>query len=53
MSIITFNKSTSDREDFLINKSPYQIVPLHDKFFYNEYLDTLPNPEFDNKILIR
>lgn len=52
MSIITFNKSTSDREDFLINKSPYQIVPLHDKFFYNEYLDTLPNPEFDNKILI-
>lgn len=52
MSIITFNKSTSDRQDFLINKSPYQIVPLHDKFFYNEYLDTLPNPEFDNKILI-
>lgn len=52
MSIITFNKSTSDREDFLVNKSPYQIVPLHDKFFYNEYLDTLPNPEFDNKILI-
>ena len=52
MSIITFNKSTSDREDFLVNKSPYQIVPLHDRFFYNEYLDTLPNPEFDNKILI-
>lgn len=52
MSIITFNKSTSDRQDFLINKSPYQIVPLHDRFFYNEYLDTLPNPEFDNKILI-
>lgn len=52
MSTITFNKSTSDREDFLVNKSPYQIVPLHDKFFYNEYLDTLPNPEFDNKILI-
>lgn len=52
MSIITFNKSTNDRQDFLINKSPYQIVPLHDKFFYNEYLDTLPNPEFDNKILI-
>lgn len=52
MSIITFNKSTSDRQDFLINKSPYQIVPLHDKFFYSEYLDTLPNPEFDNKILI-
>lgn len=52
MSIITFNKSTNDREDFLVNKSPYQIVPLHDKFFYNEYLDTLPNPEFDNKILI-
>ena len=52
MSIITFNKSTSDREDFLINKFPYQIVPLHDRFFYNEYLDTLPNPEFDNKILI-
>ena len=52
MSIITFNKSTSDRQDFLINKSPYQIVPLHDKFFYNEFLDTLPNPEFDNKILI-
>ena len=52
MSIITFNKSTSDREDFLINKSPYQIVPLHDRFFYKEYLDTLPNPEFDNKILI-
>ena len=52
MSIITFNKSTSDREDFLVNKSPYQIVPLHDRFFYKEYLDTLPNPEFDNKILI-
>lgn len=52
MSIITFNKSTSDRQDFLINKSFYQIVPLHDRFFYNEYLDTLPNPEFDNKILI-
>ena len=52
MSTITFNKSTSDREDFLVNKSPYQIVPLHDRFFYNEYLDTLPNPEFDNKILI-
>ena len=52
MSIITFNKSTNDRQDFLINKSPYQIVPLHDRFFYNEYLDTLPNPEFDNKILI-
>lgn len=52
MSIITFNKSTSDRQDFLINKFPYQIVPLHDRFFYNEYLDTLPNPEFDNKILI-
>lgn len=52
MSIITFNKSTSNRQDFLINKSPYQIVPLHDKFFHNEYLDTLPNPEFDNKILI-
>lgn len=52
MSIITFNKSTSDRQDFLINKSPYQIVPLHDRFFYNEYLDTLSNPEFDNKILI-
>ena len=52
MSIITFNKSTSDREDFLVNKSPYQIVPLHDRFFYNEYLDTLPNPEFNNKILI-
>lgn len=52
MSIITFNKSISDRQDFLINKSPYQIVPLHDRFFYNEYLDTLPNPEFDNKILI-
>ena len=52
MSIITFNKSTSDRQDFLVNKSPYQIVPLHDRFFYNEYLDTLPNPEFDNKILI-
>ena len=52
MSIITFNKSTSDRQDFLINKYPYQIVPLHDRFFYNEYLDTLPNPEFDNKILI-
>ena len=52
MSIITFNKSTSDRQDFLINKSPYQIVPLHDRFFYNECLDTLPNPEFDNKILI-
>lgn len=52
MSIITFNKSTSNRQDFLINKSPYQIVPLHDKFFYNEYLDTLPNPDFDNKILI-
>ena len=52
MSIITFNKSTSDREDFLVNKTPYQIVPLHDRFFYKEYLDTLPNPEFDNKILI-
>ena len=52
MSIITFNKSTSDRQDFLINKFPYQIVPLHDRFFYKEYLDTLPNPEFDNKILI-
>lgn len=52
MSIITFNKSTSDREDFLVNKSPYQIVPLHDRFFYKEYLDTLPNPDFDNKILI-
>lgn len=52
MSIITFNKSISDREDFLVNKSPYQIVPLHDRFFYKEYLDTLPNPEFDNKILI-
>lgn len=52
MSTITFNKSTNDREDFLVNKSPYQIVPLHDRFFYNEYLDTLPNPEFDNKILI-
>lgn len=52
MSIITFNKLTSDRQDFLINKFPYQIVPLHDRFFYNEYLDTLPNPEFDNKILI-
>ena len=52
MSIITFNKSTSHREDFLVNKSPYQIVPLHDRFFYKEYLDTLPNPEFDNKILI-
>ena len=52
MSIITFNKSNSDRQDFLINKFPYQIVPLHDRFFYNEYLDTLPNPEFDNKILI-
>lgn len=52
MSIITFNKSTSDRQDFLINKYPYQIVPLYDRFFYNEYLDTLPNPEFDNKILI-
>ena len=52
MSIITFNKSTSDREDFLVNKSPYQIVPLHDRFFYKENLDTLPNPEFDNKILI-
>lgn len=52
MSIITFNKSTIDREDFLTNKYPYQIVPLHDKFFYNEYLDTLPNPDFDNKILI-
>ena len=52
MSIITFNKSTSDREDFLVNKSPYQIVPLHNRFFYKEYLDTLPNPEFDNKILI-
>ena len=52
MSTITFNKSTSDREDFLVNKSPYQIVPLHDRFFYKEYLDTLPNPEFDNKILI-
>ena len=51
MSIITFNKSTSDRQDFLVNKSPYQIVPLHDRFFYKEYLDTLPNPEFDNKIL--
>lgn len=52
MSIITFNKSTIDRQDFLINKSPYQIVPLHDTFFYDKYLDTLPNPEFDNKILI-
>ena len=52
MSIITFNKSNSDRQDFLINKFPYQIVPLHDRFFYKEYLDTLPNPEFDNKILI-
>ena len=52
MSIITFNKLTSDRQDFLINKFPYQIVPLHDRFFYNEYSDTLPNPEFDNKILI-
>ena len=52
MSIITFNKSTSDRQDFLINKYPSQIVPLHDRFFYKEYLDTLPNPDFDNKILI-
>ena len=52
MSIITFNKSTSDREDFFFIIFPYQIVPLHDRFFYKEYLDTLPNPEFDNKILI-
>lgn len=52
MSIITFNKSTTDREDFLLNHSPYQIVPLHDKFFYPAYLKTLPEPSFSNNILI-
>lgn len=51
-SIITFNKSTIDRDDFLTNHSPYQIVPLHDRFFYEEFMDTLPNPKFDNDILI-
>ena len=49
---LKLKKSRRYKVYFVVNKSPYKIVTLNDRFFYKEYLDTLPNPEFDNKILI-
>ena len=51
-SVISFNKSTVDKSDFLTNTDPYQILPLHDKVFQEEYLLKYSNINFDNKILI-
>ena len=45
MSIITFNKSTIDRNDFITNTQPYQIVPLHDKFFYKVATNAILNAQ--------
>lgn len=46
MSIITFNKHTTDKLDFITNKDVYQIVPTHnkvDKYFVSTY------PQLDNE----
>lgn len=51
MSIITFNKSTIDKNDFITNTQPYQIVPLHDRFFYKDYLLTLPKCNNSNILI--
>lgn len=51
MSIISFNKSVKDRNDFLINHSPYQIVPF--RYFCPDLeIKNYPNVDFENKILI-
>lgn len=51
MSIISFNKSVKDRNDFLINHSPYQIVPF--RYFCPDLeFKSYPKVDFQNNILI-
>lgn len=51
-SIITFNKSCVDREDFKTNHSPYQIVPVHDSFMNDKCINSYELGMFENDILI-
>lgn len=52
-SIITFNKSIINREDFKTNKSPYQILPGRN-YLYDSLINSFENLniDFENKILI-
>lgn len=52
-SILTFNKSICKREDFLINKNPYQILPGR-SYLYDSLINSFKclNINFENKILI-
>ena len=52
-SILSFNKSITNREDFLTNKSPYQIFPSH-SFINDNFINTFKqlNISFNNNILI-
>lgn len=51
MSLISFNKSVINRNDFLTNHSPYQIVPTRN-YYDKNLIDTYPIINFENKILI-
>lgn len=51
MSLISFNKSVIDRNDFLTNHSPYQIVPTRN-YYDKNLMSTYPTIDFENKILI-
>lgn len=52
MSLISFNKSTVNKSDFLTNIDPYQIVPASQNFITDKLINSYPNITFDNKILI-
>ena len=53
MSILSFNKSIINREDFITNKNPYQILPGR-SYLYDSLINSFDklNINFTNKILI-